>query len=96
MQRTSAPRSTYRSRTIRRSRATEPPDETQKTGRAAILTQLVLLALCAARVAADRMRGPLTIEGSVALGLSVVYATTLVAKAMAWAARGGGPADGPF
>jgi hypothetical protein len=69
-----------------RSGGAEQFDEA-KLRRATVATQLVLLTLCVARVSADLRRGPLTIEGDMALALLVVLATLLVAKAIAWAIR---------
>jgi hypothetical protein len=92
MRLTSALRSPNRSRAIVRPDATDQVDETQ-LGQAATLTQLVLLGWCAARVAADRIRGPLTIEGSIALALCIVFATLLFAKGFGWAVHDAEPAD---
>jgi hypothetical protein len=46
--------------------------------RTMLLTQAVVLALCAARVATDLQRGPLTLEGDVALVLLVILALSLM------------------
>jgi len=61
--------------------------------RGVVWTQLVVLVLCAARVRADLLGGTRTIEGGLALGLLVVLAASLFARAIAWALRrrGGGP-----
>ncbi len=88
----SALRIPYRSGSIVRSGATDMMDDT-RLRRAAVLTQVVLLVLCAARVEVDRVRGPLTIEGSMALALFVVFAMSLLAKAVGWLARGARPTD---
>jgi hypothetical protein len=62
-----------------------------RLGRAIGVTQLVLSALCAARVGSDVQRGPLTPEGMLALALFVALTTWLLAKFMAqfiaWAIR---------
>jgi hypothetical protein len=77
----SALRSPYRSRAIVRS--TAPARLSEATlAQAIALTQLILLALCAARVAADRLRGSLSTEGDIALALLVVLAASLVGKAI--------------
>jgi hypothetical protein len=46
--------------------------------RTMLLTQGVVLALCAARVASDLQRGPLTIEGDIALVLLVILTISLM------------------
>jgi hypothetical protein len=43
-----------------------------------LFTELVVLGLCAARVATDLRRGPLTFEGDIALALLVVVAIALL------------------
>src|SRR3974390_2693720 len=88
----SALRSPFRSRAIVRSGATGRTNE-PKLHRAMALTQLAVLALCAARVGIDAHRGPLSIEGSIALALVVVLAMSLVAKAIRWAMGAAGPAE---
>jgi hypothetical protein len=88
----SALRTPYRSRTIVRSGATGLDDV--KLHRAIALTQLGLLALCAARVSSDWLRGPLSVEGSIALGLLLILAMLLAAKAIGWAIRAALPAEG--
>jgi len=57
----------------------------------AALTEVVICAWCAARAASDLLRGPLSIEGGVALALCLIVSTRLVAKAIRWAARRDGP-----
>jgi hypothetical protein len=55
---------------------------------ALVLTKLALLGLCVARVATDPFRGSaLTIEGDVALALSLLFAGSLVVKAIGWTIR---------
>ena len=73
----------YRARTVVRSGAPERMDEGKLNG-AIVLTQLALLGLCAARVESDRLRGPLSIEGSIALVILTILAMWLAAKAIAW------------
>jgi hypothetical protein len=80
---TSAFRTPYRTRIIVSSGATGPVGEA-KLGRAIVVTQLVLFALCVARAAADLRRGPPTIEGGVALVLAIAFAMSLIAKAIDW------------
>ena len=79
MQTTSTLRTPYHSRVIVPSSATGPIDE-GKLHEGIVLTQLGLLALCAARVATDSARGPLGVEGVIALALLVVLAASLIAK----------------
>jgi hypothetical protein len=79
-------RAPYRLRTIVQSGAAGPVSEA-RLGRTIVLTQLVLLGLCAARIGADLLRGPLGIEGGIAVALFVALAASLVAKAFAWALR---------
>jgi hypothetical protein len=57
-------------------------------GRAIVLTQVVLVTLCAARAGSDWLHGRSTIEGAVALTLVAVFAMWLVAEAIAGATRG--------
>jgi hypothetical protein len=54
-------------------------------GRAIVLTQLVLVTLCAARAGIDWLGGRSTVEGGVALSLVVIFAMWLVAEAIAGA-----------
>lgn len=93
MKLTSALRTPYRTRTIVRSGATEQLNETRLV-RAAVLTQLTILALCAARIATDWVRGPLSVEGHIAFVLFIAVGVSLAAKAAAWMVRGAGPAHG--
>jgi hypothetical protein len=59
-----------------------------KLGQTVALTQVVLLALSAARVRADAIRGPLGIEGLMALALACVLAISLFDKAIGWTIGG--------
>jgi hypothetical protein len=52
-----------------------------------VLTQLVLLTLCAARAGTDWLHGRSTVEGGVALMLVAVFTIWLVAEAIAGATR---------
>lgn len=61
--------------------ATAPMDEAT-LGQTMALAQVVLLALSAARVGADAIRGPLSIEGLMALALVFVLAMSLFDKAV--------------
>jgi hypothetical protein len=79
----SALRAPYRSRTFVRSETTDRGLDGRKLYRALVLTQLVLFALCAARVEVDLRRGSLTIEGDLALALLFVVAMSLAVKAVA-------------
>lgn len=68
------------------------PDATRRVseaslGRAIVLTQLALVALCAARAGTDWVHGRSTIEGGVAFTLVVIFAAWLVAEAIAGATR---------
>lgn len=63
--------------------ATGPMGEA-KLGQTMALAQVVLLALSAARVGADAIRGPLSIEGLTALALVFVLAMSLFDKAIKW------------
>jgi hypothetical protein len=87
----SALRTPYRSRVIVRSGTTGLMDE-RKLCRAIAVTQFALLSLCAARIWTDWLRGPLTVEGTMALALLVVLTISLVAKAIAWTIRAAVPA----
>jgi hypothetical protein len=64
------------------SRAASPasavPVEPGALARTMLFTELVVLGLCAARVATDLRRGPLTFEGDIALALLVVVAIALL------------------
>jgi hypothetical protein len=63
-----------------------------------VWTQLVLLALCAARMRADLVGGPRTIEGDMATWLAVFLAIALGARAIGWLVRlstGGGAPRAP-
>lgn len=53
-----------------------------------VWAQLFVLALCAARVRADRLVGPTTIEGAVACALMVILLASLCVRAIGWALRG--------
>jgi|GEM_PF-3300909 hypothetical protein len=79
-------RTPYPSRAIVGSDATGPVDRA-RLGRAIVATQLVLTALCAARVGSDVQRGPLTPEGILALALLVALVSWLLAKSIAGALR---------
>jgi hypothetical protein len=80
-------RTPYREMEIVRS-APNGRSEEARLGRALALSQLALLALCAARVGTDLLRGKWSIEGGgVALALLVVLALSLDAKAIARAIR---------
>jgi hypothetical protein len=57
-------------------------------GRAIVLTRLVLVTLCAARVASDWLRGQVTVEGGVALALLCAFTIWLVADAARRTTRG--------
>lgn len=59
--------------------------------RSIVVTHIVLLAFCVARVGADVNEGPLGIEGATALTLATALVLLLVAKWIAPATRGGGP-----
>jgi hypothetical protein len=83
---TTAYRVPYASTVAVRSGATAPVSGTN-LGRAIVLTQLVLMALCGARVAADWLRGQATIEGGIALLLLCIFTGWLVAEAIGGAAR---------
>jgi hypothetical protein len=52
-----------------------------------VWTQLVLLALCAARMRADVVGGSRTIEGDMATLLVVILGIALGARAIGWALR---------
>jgi hypothetical protein len=75
---TTAYRVPYGSTAILRSGATTPPSGAN-LGRAIVLTQLVLVTLCAARAAVDGLRGQGTVEGGVALALLCAFTIWLVA-----------------
>jgi|CZKU01.1.fsa_nt_gi hypothetical protein len=83
---TTIPRTPYRSGTVVRLGAIERVSEAS-LGRAIMLTQLVLLTLCTARVGADWLRGHATIEGGLALVLVGAFATWLVSEAIVGATR---------
>lgn len=86
MKLTRAPRTLGHPRTVVRA-ATGPMDE-EKLGQTMSLTQVVLLALSAARVRADAIRGPLSIEGVIALALAFALAMSLFDKAIGWTIGG--------
>lgn len=60
-----------------------------RLGRSIVVTQLVLLAWCVARAAADWRRGPLGVEGFIAIALAFAIFISLAAKALGWAAHVG-------
>jgi hypothetical protein len=84
---TTAYRVPYGSTAILRSDATAPVSGAN-LGRAIVLTQLVLVTLCAARVASAWLRGQVTVEGVVALALLCAFTTWLVAGAAGRTTRG--------
>ena len=90
--------STLRTRTARDrlsgSGATDTVDETGLR-RAAVLTQMVVVVCAPRALEIDRARGPLSIEGSIALALLVVFATSLLAHAVGALTRGAGATDKP-
>lgn len=66
--------------------------------RGVVWTQLVLLALCVARMRSDLIGGPRTIEGDMATLLTIILAIALAARAVGWALgplTGGGAPSGP-
>src|SRR4029077_2517432 len=75
--------------------AAAPPTTGEKRlGRAIVLMQVVILALCAARAGADWSRGSLGIEGGVALVLAGVFCLWLVTEVLRWNRRSRGGARG--
>jgi hypothetical protein len=94
---TTAYRVPYGSTPIVRSGATAPLSGTN-LGRAIVLTQLVLMALCGARVATDWLRGQATIEGCVALALFCAFTIWLIGEAIGGATRSATspPAGSPY
>jgi hypothetical protein len=79
-------RTPYHVRAIARSAATGPISDA-KLGRAIVLTQIVLLVLSVARVAADDRQSPPSVEGIIALVVVVSLVGSLAAKAIHWATR---------
>jgi hypothetical protein len=61
------------------SHASPAPVDDAGLDRTMTLTEMVLVALCAARVGTDLQRGPLTLEGHLALGLLVILSIVLLA-----------------
>lgn len=59
-----------------------------RLSRSVALIQVVLFALCAGRVVTDLHRGPLTLEGAIALALLVVLSMPFVGKAIGRTIRG--------
>ena len=59
-----------------------------RLSRSVALTQVVLFALCAGRVVTDLHRGPLTLEGAIALALLLVLSMPFVAEAVRRKIRG--------
>ena len=75
--------------------AAAPPTTGEKRlGRAIVLMQVVIMALCAARAGADWSRGSLGIEGGIALVLAGVFCLWLVAESIRWIRRSRGAAKG--
>jgi hypothetical protein len=85
-------RAACHSRAIVRSVPGDPVGEV-RLSRALVVTHLVLLALCAARVGTDLRRGPLSIEGDIALAIFVILAISTLARAIGWAMRRAVPTD---
>jgi hypothetical protein len=84
---TTAYRVPYGSTAILTSGATAPVGGAN-LGRAIVLAQLVLVTLCAARAAVDGLRGPVTVEGVVALALLGAFTIWLAAGAAGRTPRG--------
>jgi hypothetical protein len=79
-------RSPFRSRAVVRQAATEQVAEASLV-RASLLAQLIIMALCAARVGIDVLRAARTIEGRLAFALLVVVAISLIVRAVHWMVR---------
>ena len=93
MKLTGIPRTPYRSGTAVRLGTIQRVSEAS-LGRGIVLTQLVLVTLCAARVGADWLRGHATIEGGIALALLAAFTMWLVAEAIVAATRHATPTQG--
>jgi hypothetical protein len=79
---TSALRTPYRSSPISRRVSTRARKEEATLDRAIVLTQIVVIALCAARALTDLLGGPPTAEGAVAAALFALLTARLIAKAI--------------
>ena len=93
MKLTGIPRTPYRSGTAVRLGTIQRVSEAS-LGRGIVLTQLVLVTLCAARVGADWLRGHATIGGGIALALLAAFTMWLVAEAIVAATRHATPTQG--
>ncbi len=74
-------RTPYRARAVVSGGASGPLRDAQ-LGRAMAVTQLAVVLLCVARVEADRVRGPLGVEGRIALAVGVAVSASLVLALM--------------
>jgi hypothetical protein len=87
MKLTQALRTPYRARNIVRAGPTAGMDEAS-IDRGVVLTQLALLALCAARAGADVVDRVRTIEGGLAFALAAILSMSLAVRIVRQAARG--------
>jgi hypothetical protein len=82
------PMSALRNRAHPLERTSDPTRSEASLDHGVVWTQLVLLALCVARMRAELVGGPRTIEGDLATLLAVFLVTALSARAIGWALRG--------